>query len=144
MNAITTSKKGTIHTITYAKELKTRKGVEDTVMKVVTTQGRFGVKYDNIQAVKEARENGTAIAGSMPDCLKWENDYIIKNEKTGKYQLRVTRVHNNPVKTVYLKNGVPVEKSEVEPLCLKSEFTSYSSTPVPVYNIGIEKVLKIK
>lgn len=146
-NIVENTQRGSIHTITYAKELKTRKGVEDTVIKVTTLQGRFGIEYDNIQAVKEARENGTAPAenGGLIGGMKWEDHrYILKNENTGKFQLRVTKCNRWPSKTTYLRNGVPVAKEDIEPLCLKSEFTHYSGKVSPIFNIGIEKVMKIK
>lgn len=147
-NIIKNTRRGSIHTITYVKELKTRKGVEDTIMKVTTLQGRFGVEYDNIKSVKEARTTGTAPAtnGGLVGSMVWDDHrYILKNENTGKYQLRVTKCNRWPSKVVYLKNGVPVSKDDVKDLCLKSEFPDYNnSKPTPIFNIGIEKVMKIK
>ena len=142
------TQRGSIHTITYAKELKTRKGVDDTIMKVTTLQGRFGVEYDNIKSVQEAREDGSAPAenGGLVGAMVWDDHrYILKNENTGKYQLRVTKCNRWPSKVTYLKNGVVVEKKDIEPLCLKSEFPNYAvSKPAPIFNIGVEKILKIK
>ena len=142
------TQRGSIHTITYAKELKTRKGVDDTIMKITTLQGRFGVEYDNIKSVQKVRETGLAPAsnGGLVGSMVWDDHrYILKNEITGKYQLRVTKCNRWPSKVTYLKNGVVVDKTEVEPLCLKSEFPNYSvSKPAPIFNIGVEKVLKIK
>ena len=147
-NIVKNTQRGSIHTITYAKELKTRKGVDDTIMKVTTLQGRFGVEYDNIKSVQEAREDGSAPAenGGLVGAMVWDDHrYILKNENTGKYQLRVTKCNRWPSKVTYLKNGVVVEKKDIEPLCLKSEFPNYSvSKPAPIFNIGVEKVLKIK
>lgn len=147
-NIVKNTQRGSIHTITYAKELKTRKGVDDTIMKITTLQGRFGVEYDNIASVKEARETGIAPAsnGGLVGSMVWDDHrYILKNENTGKYQLRVTKCNRWPSKVTYLKNGKVVDKSEVQPLCLKSEFPEYGiSKPAPIFNIGIEKVLKIK
>lgn len=147
-NIVKNTQRGSIHTITYAKELKTRKGVDDTIIKVTTLQGRFGVEYDNIQSVKEARANGTAPAESkgLSGNMKWEDHrYILTNGATGKHQLRVTRCNRWKPKTTYLKNGVPVTKADIEALCLASETKSYGDkAPSPVLNIGIEKILKIK
>lgn len=147
-NIIKNTHRGSIHTITYVKELKTRKGVEDTIMKVTTLQGRFGVEYDNIKSVKEARATGAAPAsnGGLVGNMVWDDHrYILKNENTGKYQLRVTKCNRWPSKVVYLKNGVPVNKDDIKDLCLKSEFPNCGvGRPAPIFNIGIEKVMKIK
>lgn len=142
------TQRGSIHTITYKKELKTRKGVEDTIEKVTTLQGRFGVEYDNIKSVQEAREDGSAPAenGGLVGAMVWDDHrYILKNENTGKYQLRVTKCNRWPSKVTYLKNGVVVDKEDIKALCLKSEFPDYNnSKSTPIFNIGVEKVLKIK
>ncbi|MBO7696470.1 MAG: hypothetical protein J6T10_27850 [Methanobrevibacter sp.] len=147
-NIVKKTQRGSIHTITYAKELKTRKGVDDTVIKITTLQGRFGVEYDNIKSVQEARENGTAPAtnGGLVGAMVWDDHrYILKNENTGKYQLRVTKCNRWPSKVIYMKNGVVVDKEEIKPLCLKSEFPDYAVTkPAPIFNIGVEKIVKIK
>lgn len=142
-------KKGTIHTISYTKELKTRKGVTDKIEKRTKTQGRFGVTYDNIKTVKESREEGYLPAenAGLPKGTEWLDDrrLFIKSVKTGAIQLRVARANGNKTITEYYKNGVLVDKSEVEPLCLKSEFPDYTNkTPSPIFNIGIEKVTEIR
>lgn len=142
------TQRGSIHTITYKKELKTRKGVEDTIEKVTTLQGRFGVEYDNIKSVQKAREDGQAPAtnGGLVGAIVWDDHrYILKNENTGKYQLRVTKCNRWPSKVTYLKNGVAVDKEDIKALCLKSEFPDYNnSKSTPIFNIGVEKILKIK
>jgi len=140
--------KGTIHTITYEKELKTYKGVIDKVSKKTIIQGRVGVNYDNMQVVKEGRENGTLPAenAGMPEHMRWIDDdhLFIINNKTGKIMLRVSTANSNLPKTQYYKNGVPVEKSEIESLCLKSETTHYGNSPSTVINLGIDKIVDIK
>ena len=147
-NIIKNTQRGSIHTITYAKELKTRKGVNDTIMKITTLQGRFGVEYDNIKSVQEARENGEAPAvnGGLVGAMVWDDHrYILKNESTGNYQLRVTKCNRWPSKVTYIKNGKVVDKEEIKALCLKSEFPDYAtSKPAPIFNIGVEKILEIK
>lgn len=46
---------GSIHTITYGKELKTLKGVTNRVEKIFVVQGRFGVRYNNISHVRKRK-----------------------------------------------------------------------------------------
>lgn len=143
--------KGSIHTITYSKQLKTRKGVADVITKRSETQGRFGVDYDNIKTVYQARNTGelpTENAGLSG--MEWVEDgfpYFLKSQKTGKIQLRVSRVNSGNNKTTYYKNGVECQKADVEALCLKSEFPDYKKddkVPHPIFNIGIEKIESIK
>lgn len=136
--------KGTIHTLTYGKALKTRKGVTDTVSKVTTMQCRFGVEYDNMKTTKEGRASGALPmqnAGLAPS-LRWVNENFIENINTGAMMLRVANAYGNKTTTKYFRNGVDVERGDIEGLCLASEF-SKGTTP-SVMNIGIEKIIEIK
>lgn len=143
-------KGGTIHTITYQKQLETRKGVTDIITKTTKTQVMLKTTYDNIKSVKEGRANGTLPAENqgLPKGTSWLDDrkLFIKNDTTKKIQLRCMKAHGNKSVTQYYKNGVIVDKSEVEPLCLKKEFPVYddSKSPSPIFNIGIEKIIDIK
>lgn len=141
---IANNKRGTIHTMTYSKALKTRKGVADSITKRTTIQVRFGVDYDNMKSTIEGRANGTlpAVNQGLHPSLEWlDNGNLIRNVKTGSIQLRVANAHGNKTVTEYFKNGEKVSKEEIEPMCLASEFKSNSNT---VFNIGIEKIESIK
>lgn len=139
---------GTIRTITYTKQLKALKDVSSVITKTTTTQCRLGVSYDNIKAVKEykATRPETERTGHMSG-VQWkagDEKYFIEG-KNGNIQLRCTRIKGNPTKTTYYKDGVEVTKEEIKALCLKSEFPEYKegAAPVPVFNIGIEKIISI-
>ena len=151
INGIVSSiKGGTIHTLTYEKNLKTRKGVNDIVTKTVTTQVMLKVKYDNIRVVKEARSSGKLPVENqgLPKGTSWLDDrhIFIKSDKTGAVQLRCMKANGNKPVVEYRKNGVLVEKAEVEPLCLKSEFPVYKDDFIksPIFNIGIDKIVRLK
>jgi len=151
INAIVNAVKGgTIHTLTYQKQLKTRKDVTDVITKTTKTQVMLKTTYDNIKSVKEARANGDLPAENqgLPKGTSWADDrrIFIKSDKTGALQLRCMKAHGNKTVTEYRKNGVIVDKAEVEPLCLKSEFPVYNeSKPAsPIFNVGIEKIISLK
>ena len=139
--------KGTIHTMVYSKELKTRKGVTAKVSKKTTVQVRMGVDYDHLASTIEGRANGTLPPenAGINSSLTWVDkgrNFLI-NSKTGEVMLRVASANGNPTKTVYYKDGVPVDKAEIEPLCLKSE-TASRNKAVSVFNIKIDKILSLK
>lgn len=138
--------KGSIHTLTYTKPLKTRKGVVDSITKVTTMQCRFGVRYDNMASVKEDRASGILPVENqgLAASLRWVDGNIIENTKTGNLMLRVAHANGNKTVTQYFKNGIQVEKMDVEGLCLASEFKTSSSPAPAVMNIGIEKIIDIK
>lgn len=137
-------KKGTIHTMTYQKSLKTRKGITDVVTKTTKMQVRLGVRYDNITAVKEARNDGSlpVTNSGLASSLEWIDGNFIRNTKTGNIMLRVAYANGNKTVSEYRLNGKIVDKAEIEPLCLKSEFSVSDSAPT-VINIGVEKIIEI-
>lgn len=143
-NIINGTNKGSIHTLTYSKPLKTRKGVSDSITKMTTMQVRFGVKYDNIRTVKEDRASGILPAENqgLAPALRWFNEFIIENTKNGNKMLRVAFANGNQTTTKYFKNGIETSKEEIAPLCLASETKSTGETPT-VMNIGIEKIIRI-
>jgi len=138
-------RKGTIRTITYTRPMKTRKGVTDVIEKTTTMQVRTGVRYDNMKAVKEARADGslpTENQGLMGS-LEWIDNNFIKNTKTGAVMLRVAYANGNKTISEYRKNGQIVEKSEIAPLCLKSETAVKDSAP-SVFNIKVENITALR
>lgn len=138
-------KKGTIRTMEYSKELKTRKGVTDKITKKTVIQIRTGVKYDNIASVQESRRTGQLPVENqgLPSHLIWVDDNFIKNTQTGKIMLRVAYANGHKTKTRYFKNGEEVTKAEIENLCLKSETAPKNTVPT-VFNIGVENIISIK
>lgn len=141
-------KPGTIHTMVYQKQLKTLKGVEDVITKRTTTQCRFHVNYENIKVVKDykATHDLGEKAGQLQG-VEWVDDKhnFLKN-KSGAIQLRCSRANGNKTVSEYYKNGKLVDKTEIQALCLKSEFPTYKedAAPNPVFNIGIDKIISIK
>ena len=144
---VTSFGKGTIHTIVYEKELKVN-DPKNHVVKRTTTQGRFGVEYDHIKTVYNARNTGDLpLANAGMSGVEWElYPYLVKATKTGKIQLRVTRIEsNNKAKgSVFFNNGKEITKEEAVSLCKASEFRPYKAeNKPPIFNIGIEKIISI-
>lgn len=145
---IEAKKNGTIRTMSYTKTLKTRKDVTDVITKKTVCQVRFGVGYENIQAVKDykAVHGETEKSGHLTG-VEWMGDsrYFLTNAK-GQIQLRCSRANGNKTVSEYYKNGKLVDKSEVQALCLKSEFPVYKedAAPQPVFNISIDKIDSIR
>lgn len=140
---INSTKKGTIHTLTYSKPLKTRKGVTDVITKSSTVQVRFGIDYDNMRVTKEGRADGTlpVVNQGLAPSLRWIDNNFIENTKNGNKMLRVSSAYGNKTVIKYYKNGVETTKEEIAPLCLASE-TAVHEVPT-VMNIGIEKIISI-
>jgi len=139
------AKGGTIHTLTYTKELKTLKNVTDVITKTTKCQVQLNCRYDNLKAVKEARADGSLPAENqgLPKGTSWVegSKALIRTDSTGKISLRCTKFNGNKGETTYYRNGQVVNKEEIKPLCYSSEFPVYKEDKVtPIFNIGIEKI----
>lgn len=141
--AIENYKAGTWVAILWEKELKTRKGVEASIVKMTEATLRMGVAYDNKASVQEKRENGELPSENqgLPYGTWYRFPYLI--ESKGKLQLRVTTSQNTKYNTKYFMNGTEVTKDEIRELVLKSEIESNGERP-EVFNIKIENVLAIR
>lgn len=137
--------KGSIHTVTYSRPMKTRKGITDTITKTTTMQCRFGVRYDNMASTKEGRADGTLPAenAGLAASLRWVDENFIENINTGNKMLRVAYANGNKTISRYFVNGIETTKEAIAPLCLASETKPSTSAPT-VMNIGVEKIDSIR
>jgi hypothetical protein len=115
--------------VSWARPMKTRKGISDVITKSVRSTVQVGAKHDNRASVIEARANGEAPAENQG--LPWgqwveglENRLI---EHKGAFYVRLYPIHNadgtpRACKTVYRLNGKSVSRAVIESLCLASEF----------------------
>lgn len=121
-------KRGAFRSILWERPLKTRKNVKDVIVKrTYGTALRFGVCYDNMASTQKGREDGTLPSENQG--LRGR-EWIIPNLtlrslKTGNTLVRLSLAQNSTFNTEYFKNGVKVEKAEIEPLVLKSEIKSH-------------------
>ena len=107
-------------------------------------QVRFGVKYDNIRSVMDAR-NTCALPvknQGLSSNLVWLDKNFIQNKVTGDVMLRVAYANGHKTKTVYYKNGIEVDNKDIVPLCLKSETETRATAPT-VFNIKVDKIVSI-
>lgn len=135
--------KGSIHNVTWCKALKTRKNVTAKVEKITEMQCRFGIEYDNIKAVKNARENGElpAVNQGLP-WGEWEEyPYFIAHKGTDYMRLYTTHSNNKAVEK-YFVDGVETNKETVKAMCLKSEFSD--NKPTEVITVKVANIQNIK
>ena len=115
----------------WTRPLKTRKGVEDTIIKTTCAVVRGGVDYDNLQSVKEGRADGTLPEEN--EGLPWGEwvQFPIHIEHKGQDYIRLypasglsftPQVH-------YLCNGKLAKKEDIQGLCLSSEFRVNDEKP---------------
>ena len=136
------SRKGQIVTVKTERALKVRKD-KPAVMKASEFQCRVGVNYDNIQAVKDKRADGTLPAENAG--LPWGEwalfPYVITHK--GEYYVRCTVVRNNFRKApVYTMNGVEISKEEAQVIALASEFREGDDNDV--FNIKVSSIREVK
>lgn len=129
-NAISTRKGSNVRAI-WTKNLKTRKGVTDIVEKVTSLVVRGGIDYENLKAVQDGRENGSLPSENVG--LPWgewaEFPYHITHK--GQEYARFYPASGNDIATgeafvphvEYFLNGNPVEKKDIQEICLASEFS---------------------
>jgi hypothetical protein len=143
MRVIEEYKSGTWVSITWEKELKTRKGIEAIVTKKTEAVLRMGVAYDNKASVKEKRESGELPEENqgLPYGIWHLFPYLIQHKEN--FQLRVTTSQNTKYDTHYFLNGTEVKKDDIRELVLKSEIESNGERP-EVFNIKIENLVAIK
>ena len=118
-------RKGQNLSVVWERALKTRKGVEARISKVTTLVARTGVAYDNISAVKEAREDGTLPSenAGLP-WGAWEKfPYHITHKGTDYIRFYPAAGLDFPIKSSYFINGIQTTKDDVKALCLASEFS---------------------
>lgn len=137
-------KRGAFRSILWERPLKTRKNVKDVIVKrTYGTALRFGVCYDNMASTQKGREDGTLPSENQG--LRGR-EWIIPNLtlrslKTGNTLVRLSLARNSTFRTEYFKNGVKVEKAEIEPLVLKSEVTSHEMPNV--FDLCVDNILCI-
>lgn len=106
----------------WTRNLKTRKGVSDIITKTVRCVGRVGLSYEKRASVQDARASGELPATNAG--LPWGQwllfPYLIEHK--GNLYVRIYPVPGRAPKVIYKLNGRIVRRSEIEALCLASEF----------------------
>ena len=138
------SRRGQFVTVKTQRPVKMRKGME-SVDKTSEFQCRVGVAYDNMQAVKEGREDGTLPEENAG--LPWGEwvsfPHVIghKGELYIRCSLGNTAFRRAAVFT--LADGTIIDKAEVQPMALASEFKESDDDKL-VFNIKLSSILEVK
>lgn len=125
IKTIIKNRKGANLSVVIEKPLKTKKvHAANNITKITHIVIRGGVEYDNIGLVQEKREDGSLPSENAG--LPWGQwvEYPLHIEHKGTDYARfypASGINFTP-KVSFLMNGVEVDKSVVEPLCLASEF----------------------
>lgn len=143
-NELSKIKKGTFVNMSWGKQLKTRKGIEDIITKESSGNVRLGINYDNMYTVKDKRE-----IGELPESnqglkgMQWiQFPYLLQGKNS--VHLRVYPTNNNPINAKYYKNGIEITRDEAKEYCLKSEFPNSIGGMPDCLNIKIENIKTIK
>ena len=138
------SRKGQFITAKTKRPVKVRKGMP-AIDKTSEFQCRVGVAYDNMQAVKEGREDGTLPEENAG--LPWGEwiafPHVIghKGELYIRCSLSNTAFRRAPVFT--LADGNTIDKVDVIPMALASEFKESDDDKL-VFNIKLSSILEVK
>lgn len=140
-NKVNRINKGQFHSILWERPCKTKKAYNgNVVVKRSSAVVRFGIGYDNINAVKEKRANGELPAQNSG--LQWGEwlvyPYFIKHKDN--IYLRCSTVPNTKVKSEYFLNGVKVPFEQVENMLLASE---KNTKKAEVFTVNIDNILSI-
>lgn len=114
-------KTGQICSVTWRRSCKVRVGCPFSIEKEVCATVRAGINYDNLDAVKEKRENGELPAKNAG--LSWGEwliyPYVISHK--GNNYFRFYPFNGGKVVTQFFRDGERVTFEQVESYLLASE-----------------------
>lgn len=140
---VTSATKGSFHSMLWERPMKTKKMYSNHVI-IKRSYGvvRFGVEYDNMKAVQAKRESGELPAVNQG--LRWGTwalyPYFVQHNE--KMYLRCATSQHNRIQSEYFLDGVKVDKSVVEKMCLASEF--HQTDALDVFTVNVENILSIR
>ena len=140
-NKVSKIQKGQFHSLLWERPCKLKKAFgNNVVVKRSSAVVRFGVEYDNINAVKEKRVSGELPAQNAG--LQWGEwllyPYFIKHKN--QVYLRCSTVPNTKIRSEYFLNGTKVSFEQVENMLLASE---KNTKKAEVFTINIDNILSI-
>ena len=140
------NKSGQFSSVKWERKAKTLKSCTAVITKsVIANNVRIGARYDNLKAVKEARENGELPSENQGlRGMHWVQYPILlqSDYDENKYYVRLETAKNSQFKTVWTINGEPTEKSEIEQYLQASE--KKSGDMPTVMNINLDQITEIK
>jgi len=139
------TRKGQNLSAIISKEVKTKAAHKaNKIQKITKLVIRGGIDYDNIGVVQEKREDGSLPSENAG--LPWGEwaEFPLHITHKGQDYARfypASGINFTP-KVQYLLNGVEVDKSVIEPLCLASEFPTRKDEPL-CFTIKADNVVDI-
>jgi hypothetical protein len=135
-------KKGTFTTLSVSRPAKVRATCTDEISKISRyTNVRFGISYDNISQTIHKREEGELPSENQGlPWGQWENFPFTITHKGIRY-LRFYATKDN-IKTIWLKNGEVVQKSEILDELLSSEKSTKPLDNILTLTIKEENIIK--
>ncbi len=137
------AKRGQFTGCLWVRTLKTRKGVLAVVTKETRATVRIGLDYDSRAKVIEARADGVLPESNAG--LPWGQwlafPYVIEHK--GKLYVRLYPVEGRFPKVIYRIDGKTASKSEVEPLCLASEFGEVRAD-IGCFTLGLSNLVRVR
>lgn len=145
ITSILNAHKGANKQVVFTKTLKTRKGITDTIVKTTCAVVRGGIDYENLNAVKQAREEGIMpeTAGELP-WGQWTNfPFAIEHKGTDYVRLYPSSLKSQALVVTYRLNGEVISKEAIESLCLASEFSKGDSDKPKCFTIKADNIVSI-
>ena len=142
------SKKGQFASIEYKRACKVKKDAPNIYKVTQAYNVRIGAQYDAMQAVKEARADGTLPAENQGlNGLQWvQYPVILQSIKSGTEMLRIETAKNSTFKTqYYIANGEELQevtKEQIQDYLYASE-KSNGEMPT-VLNIKLENITALQ
>lgn len=158
INTINNIKAGEFFRITYKSVLPLKAEFKKqgySIVKTTEATVRTGCDYDNLESVKEAKEEKTqnGITESKPRTNNYQwviEDKVSYNTNTDKYYLRIAPLNNGGAnkKTTYtvtnLTETYTLEKlEETEKSLVIASYFGNAYTPSPVQNISFDNIISI-
>ena len=144
-NLLETLRKGAFHTVVYRKQVALAKKYQGYTLETESViQGRFGVDYDNLKAVIEARANG-APKGELKGYDTLVEDLLYKSQKTGEIYVRFTPFNGSRHSKRYFLNGVETPLSKLETIFPPSVLgTNGNGNPPLVLSLRLNAIADIR
>lgn len=127
----------------WRRPMRTKKGVTNIIEKLSESTVRGGIDYENIMATRMKRETGEYPSENQGlPWGQWTVPYFIISH-LGKDYLRIYPASLDiAAKVTYLMDGREVDKSEIEALCLASEFPKKEERPA-CFTVNVENLIAI-
>lgn len=137
------AKRGQFTGCLWVRTLKTRKGVLSVVTKETRATVRAGIDHEQRAKVETARADGSlpAVNSGLPWGQWLAFPFVIEHK--GNHYVRLYPVEGRAPRVVYRIDGKLAAKSDVESLCLASEFNTVRAD-VGCMTLGLHNLRRVR